>query len=123
MLVNTSANGIYGENANIAFFGQTNDPQAVRLLEPCGAANAAGCDRYEDQGRIRLASPRWYSTSVRIEDGSMMIIGGIQARRMDKQRDDQQPHNRVLSPKEHPRRERHSCGHAWQREVTDLRLI
>ena len=75
-LVNTGGNGIYGDNAGTAYFGQTNGPQAVRLLEPCEASNAANCGIYEDQEHIRLASPRWYSTSVRIQDGSVMIVGG-----------------------------------------------
>src|ERR1700683_1913815 len=31
---------------------------------------------YETHARIRLASPRWYNTVIRISDGSAMIIGG-----------------------------------------------
>jgi hypothetical protein len=75
-LVNAGGNGIFGDNAGTANFGQTDGPQAVRLFHPCQAEDAAGCDIYENLDRIRLASPRWYSTSVRIQDGSVMIIGG-----------------------------------------------
>ena len=31
---------------------------------------------YENHDRIRMASPRWYNTVLRISDGSAMIIGG-----------------------------------------------
>src|SRR6266851_7866777 len=34
-LVNAGGNGIYGDNPNTAYFGQTDGPQAVRLFEPC----------------------------------------------------------------------------------------
>ncbi|KAE9407813.1 hypothetical protein BT96DRAFT_1037614 [Gymnopus androsaceus JB14] len=33
------------------------------------------CDILEDPTRIRLTSPRWYPSSARISDGSMIIIG------------------------------------------------
>ncbi|KAE9407809.1 hypothetical protein BT96DRAFT_914461 [Gymnopus androsaceus JB14] len=47
--------------------------QAVRLFTPCSDET---CDILEDPTRIRLASPRWYPSSARISDGSMIIIGG-----------------------------------------------
>jgi hypothetical protein len=75
-LVSAGGNYINGDNANTAYFGQANGQQAVRLFDPCDTANAAGCDIYENQDRIRLASPRWYGTLVRVQDGSVAIIGG-----------------------------------------------
>ncbi|KAE9401452.1 hypothetical protein BT96DRAFT_918769 [Gymnopus androsaceus JB14] len=47
--------------------------QAVRLFTPCSDQT---CDILEDPTRIRLTSPRWYPSSARISDGSMIIIGG-----------------------------------------------
>jgi hypothetical protein len=75
-LVSTGGNYIDGDNANTAYFGQTDGQQAVRLFDPCEATNAAGCEIYENQDYIRLASPRWYGTLSRVQDGSVAIIGG-----------------------------------------------
>ncbi|KAL0064903.1 hypothetical protein AAF712_008156 [Marasmius tenuissimus] len=51
----------------------SNGLQALRMFNPCidGA-----CDVYENPNRIRLTSKRWYPSSVRIEDGSVIIWGG-----------------------------------------------
>uniref|UniRef100_A0A0W0F0Z7 Copper radical oxidase n=1 Tax=Moniliophthora roreri TaxID=221103 RepID=A0A0W0F0Z7_MONRR len=51
----------------------TNGLQGLRLFNPC--TNGA-CDLYENPSRIRLTSNRWYPSSVRIEDGSVIIWGG-----------------------------------------------
>ncbi|KAJ7607945.1 glyoxal oxidase N-terminus-domain-containing protein [Roridomyces roridus] len=47
--------------------------QALRLFTPCTTGD---CDVYEDQTRVRLTSPRWYPSSVRLQDGSILIFGG-----------------------------------------------
>ncbi|KAJ7307786.1 glyoxal oxidase N-terminus-domain-containing protein [Mycena albidolilacea] len=47
--------------------------QALRLFTPC---TDGSCDILEDPMRIRLTSARWYPSSVRIEDGSVLIFGG-----------------------------------------------
>ncbi|KAJ7230312.1 glyoxal oxidase N-terminus-domain-containing protein [Mycena pura] len=47
--------------------------QAVRMFTPCTDGT---CDIFESPTRIRLSSPRWYPSSVRIEDGSIIIFGG-----------------------------------------------
>ncbi|KAJ6542841.1 glyoxal oxidase N-terminus-domain-containing protein [Mycena capillaripes] len=47
--------------------------QGVRLFNPCTTGT---CDVFENPDRIRTTSPRWYSSSVRIEDGSIIIFGG-----------------------------------------------
>ncbi|KAF9513126.1 copper radical oxidase [Hydnum rufescens UP504] len=54
-------------------FGDVNGLQAVRMFNPCDDRQ---CDMMEQPGRIRLASPRWYNTVTRLDDGSVMIIGG-----------------------------------------------
>ncbi|EEB99877.1 hypothetical protein MPER_00330, partial [Moniliophthora perniciosa FA553] len=46
----------------------------LRLFNPC--TNGA-CDLLENPSRIRLTSNRWYPSSVRIEDGSVIIWGFI----------------------------------------------
>lgn len=37
------------------------------------------CDVYENPKHIRLTSPRWYASTVRLEDGSIIILGGMVA--------------------------------------------
>ncbi|KAI0808904.1 glyoxal oxidase N-terminus-domain-containing protein [Irpex lacteus] len=49
---------------------------AIRIFEPCASPNGDGCLVFEDPVHLSLAAPRWYPSSVRIFDGSMMIIGG-----------------------------------------------
>ncbi|KAJ8517396.1 hypothetical protein ONZ45_g5405 [Pleurotus djamor] len=51
----------------------SNGLQGLRQFNPC---NDASCDIIENPQRIRLTSRRWYPSSVRLEDGSMMIYGG-----------------------------------------------
>ncbi|THV00165.1 hypothetical protein K435DRAFT_837442 [Dendrothele bispora CBS 962.96] len=46
---------------------------AIRLFTPCEDGN---CDVLEDQSVRRMASLRWYLSSARIEDGSILLIGG-----------------------------------------------
>ncbi|KAF9269500.1 hypothetical protein L218DRAFT_993537 [Marasmius fiardii PR-910] len=50
-----------------------NGLQGLRMFTPCSDGN---CDIFEDPSRIRLTSPRWYPSSIRIEDGSVIIWGG-----------------------------------------------
>ncbi|KAI0089706.1 glyoxal oxidase N-terminus-domain-containing protein [Irpex rosettiformis] len=49
---------------------------AIRIFEPCASPDGEGCTLFEDPVNLRLAAPRWYPSSVRIFDGSLMIIGG-----------------------------------------------
>lgn len=50
---------------------------AIRLFEPCTAPDGTGCTLFEnpDDPRFNLATPRWYTSSLRIFDGSIMIVG------------------------------------------------
>ncbi|KAF9493773.1 copper radical oxidase [Pleurotus eryngii] len=47
--------------------------QSVRLFTPC---NDGSCDIIENPNRLRLTTKRWYTTSTRLEDGSLLIFGG-----------------------------------------------
>ncbi|KAH8998260.1 copper radical oxidase [Lactarius hatsudake] len=75
-LVSAGGNPVVEDHTSPADFGDTGGTQAVRLFAPCDAPDAAGCDIAEYPEHLRLASPRWYATVVRIEDGSAMILGG-----------------------------------------------
>lgn len=48
--------------------------QGIRLFNPCAASG--NCDIYENPTRIRLTSDRWYPSSARLHDGSVVILGG-----------------------------------------------
>ncbi|KAI9509596.1 copper radical oxidase [Russula earlei] len=75
-LVNVGGNPIHEDHTASADFDQTDGMQSVRLFESCETVDAAGCDIYEYPDRIRLSTPRWYPSVVRLQDGSVMIIGG-----------------------------------------------
>ncbi|KAA1469197.1 copper radical oxidase [Dentipellis sp. KUC8613] len=75
-MINVGGNPVVQDNTAAADFGDVDGLQAVRILEPCDAEDVDGCDIYENHDRIRMASPRWYNTVLRISDGSAMIIGG-----------------------------------------------
>lgn len=75
-LVNVGGNEVIKGFTASADFGYMDGMQAVRIFEPCDAEDGSGCGFYEHHTRLRLASPRWYNTVVRISDGSAMIIGG-----------------------------------------------
>ncbi|THU84799.1 copper radical oxidase [Dendrothele bispora CBS 962.96] len=74
-LINVGGNPVVEDETNAADFGDEDGLQAVRLFHPCDE-NQSKCKIYESPSRIRMASPRWYPTVLRIEDGSAMIIGG-----------------------------------------------
>ena len=75
-LINVGGNPVVEDRTAPADFGDTGGTQAVRLFAPCEAPDAAGCDIAEYPDRVRLASPRWYATVLRLDDGSAMILGG-----------------------------------------------
>ncbi|KAF8907539.1 glyoxal oxidase N-terminus-domain-containing protein [Mucidula mucida] len=50
-----------------------NGLQGIRMFTPCSDGI---CDVFEDPSHIHLTSNRWYPSSVRLEDGSIMIFGG-----------------------------------------------
>ena len=50
--------------------------QAIRIFEPCASPTGEGCTIFEDPATLHLLEMRWYPSSTRIFDGSLMIVGG-----------------------------------------------
>ncbi|KAH8106824.1 copper radical oxidase [Cristinia sonorae] len=75
-LINVGGNPVVEGITAAADFGDVDGLQAVRIFEPCNSEDVDNCDIYENHSRIRMASPRWYNTVLRISDGSAMIVGG-----------------------------------------------
>ncbi|KAI0780635.1 copper radical oxidase [Trametes elegans] len=75
-LINVGGNPVVDDHTAAADFGDVDGLQAIRLFEPCDSSNVENCQIYENHDRIRMASPRWYNTVLRIADGSAMIVGG-----------------------------------------------
>ncbi|KAI0363190.1 hypothetical protein BV20DRAFT_172359 [Pilatotrama ljubarskyi] len=51
--------------------------QAIRLFEPCASPTGDGCTVFEDPVNLHLLEKRWYPSSIRIFDGSLLIVGGM----------------------------------------------
>ncbi|KAG8779979.1 hypothetical protein FRC12_023624 [Ceratobasidium sp. 428] len=68
-MVNIGGNPMYESGGTTADDGL----QGIRLVHPCESKK---CEVYENPDRLRLASPRWYPSTCRLQDGSMMIMGG-----------------------------------------------
>ena len=75
-LVNVGGNPVVESHTSAADFGDIDGLQAVRVFEPCDLPDVSRCVMYENHAQLRMATPRWYNTVVRISDGSAMIIGG-----------------------------------------------
>ncbi|KAF5386994.1 hypothetical protein D9615_001579 [Tricholomella constricta] len=75
-LINVGGNPVVDGRTSSADFGDVDGLQAIRIFEPCDSESSDHCEFYEHHSRLRMASPRWYNTVVRINDGSAMIIGG-----------------------------------------------
>ncbi|EJD05922.1 copper radical oxidase [Fomitiporia mediterranea MF3/22] len=75
-LINVGGNPVVSDKTAAADFGDVDGLQAIRLFHPCDSDSVVDCDIYENHTRIRMASPRWYNTVIRLSDGSAMIIGG-----------------------------------------------
>lgn len=75
-LINVGGNPVVDGHTSSADFGDVDGLQAIRIFEPCDSESGDGCTMYENHDRIRMASPRWYNTVLRISDGSAMIVGG-----------------------------------------------
>jgi len=52
----------------------------IRLFEPCKDPAGIGCTIFEDPTNLHMAETRWYASSLRIFDGSLLIVGGIHER-------------------------------------------
>jgi len=49
----------------------------IRLFEPCDDPNGVGCTIFEDPENLHLVENRWYTSAIRIFDGSLMVVGGM----------------------------------------------
>ena len=76
-LLNVGGNPVVSDQTGAADFGDINGLQSVRLFHPelCDQ-NGNGCDVVEAPEGLRLATPRWYNSVLRLDDGSAMILGG-----------------------------------------------
>ena len=72
-LLNVGGNPVVVDKTGAADFGDVNGLQSVRMFNPCDDGQ---CDVLEDPDHVRMASPRWYNSVTRLDDGSAMIIGG-----------------------------------------------
>ena len=50
---------------------------SVRVFEPCTSPSGAGCTVTENPATMHLAETRWYTSAIRIFDGSLIVVGGI----------------------------------------------
>lgn len=50
----------------------TDGRMALRIFEPCADPNGVGCTLFEDQETLHLEETRWYPSSLRIFDGSLV---------------------------------------------------
>lgn len=75
-LSNGTLLNIGGNGVDKSGFDDSNGLQAIRLFQPCDSESGRKCEIYENPSRIHMASPRWYPTAVRLDDGSAIIIGG-----------------------------------------------
>ncbi|KAJ6470090.1 glyoxal oxidase N-terminus-domain-containing protein [Mycena vitilis] len=59
--------------------GAIDGRMGLRLFGPCLDPNGdgPGCTIFEDLETVHLAETRWYTSTARIFDGSLMIVGGI----------------------------------------------
>jgi hypothetical protein len=75
-LKSVGGNPVMEDHTSATDFGDVNGLQAIRVFEPCDFTDVHNCQMVENQDRIRMASPRWYATTIRLSDGSAMIMGG-----------------------------------------------
>ncbi|GAA5973306.1 hypothetical protein JCM11641_003065 [Rhodosporidiobolus odoratus] len=68
----------------------------VRLFTPCTNDK---CDVYENPSRIRMTSARWYPSTVRLTDGSILIAGGMIAGGYNNQESTDNPTMEFYPPK------------------------
>ncbi|KAF9474411.1 copper radical oxidase [Pholiota conissans] len=53
---------------------------AIRIFEPCADPAGLNCTLFEDPETLHMEETRWYPSSLRTFDGSLMIVGGIHER-------------------------------------------
>ncbi|KAJ7241370.1 glyoxal oxidase N-terminus-domain-containing protein [Mycena rebaudengoi] len=65
-----------GGNLPFAPGVSTDGRMGLRLFEPCSAVDGAGCTLFDSPPVFHLAESRWYPSTLRIFDGSLMVVGG-----------------------------------------------
>ncbi|KAJ6470089.1 glyoxal oxidase N-terminus-domain-containing protein [Mycena vitilis] len=65
--------------ADVNQTGAVDGRMGLRLFGPCLDPNGdgPGCTIFEDLDTVHLATTRWYTSTARIFDGSLMIVGGV----------------------------------------------
>ncbi|KAF5352218.1 hypothetical protein D9758_009233 [Tetrapyrgos nigripes] len=56
---------------------EKNGVMGLRIFEPCLDPAGVNCSLFENPETHSLAVKRWYPSSLRIFDGSLMIVGGV----------------------------------------------
>ena len=51
---------------------------SIRIFEPCASPSGRGCTMFDDPTLVHMSDPRWYPTAIRVFDGSLLIVGGIE---------------------------------------------
>ncbi|KAJ6605259.1 glyoxal oxidase N-terminus-domain-containing protein [Mycena vulgaris] len=74
-MVSVGGNSVTAADANQT--GAYDGRMGLRLFGPCADVNGVGCTVFEDLENLHLAETRWYTSAIRIFDGSLMIVGGI----------------------------------------------
>ncbi|KAG8740868.1 hypothetical protein FRC10_003823 [Ceratobasidium sp. 414] len=95
-LINVGGNPVVEDTTGSTDFGDKDGLQAIRLYTPCSGGT---CDIYENPNRLRMKSPRWYSSTTRLEDGSVMIIGGAMRGGWTNNKSDNNPTLEYFPPK------------------------
>ncbi|KAF9077132.1 copper radical oxidase [Rhodocollybia butyracea] len=72
-LINVGGNPVVTDHTSPSDFGDVDGLQSIRLVHPCSDGHYSVAESHDT---VRMASPRWYSTSIRLDDGSVAIIGG-----------------------------------------------
>ncbi|KAJ7901064.1 glyoxal oxidase precursor [Mycena olivaceomarginata] len=72
------SNGTMVSVGGMEFIGTTatDGRMGLRIFEPCSSPDGEGCTLFDNPELVHLAETRWYPSSLRIFDGSLMIVGG-----------------------------------------------
>lgn len=89
-MVSVGGNAV--ENTNPTEDGRT----GLRMFTPCDGDD---CEIYENPSRLHLTSDRWYPSTTRLDDGSLIIFGGMIAAGYNNQESTDNPTLEFWPPK------------------------
>ncbi|KAJ7512721.1 glyoxal oxidase N-terminus-domain-containing protein [Mycena galericulata] len=72
-----SVGGNIPASADVNQTGAVDGRMGLRIFEPCTNPDGVGCTIFEDLQTLHLNQTRWYTSTARLPDGSLMIVGGI----------------------------------------------